>query len=181
MVATGGFVLETPPHKIDKYILLAVPHTSYWDGLLVVALAASMEVPVHWLVKKEAYTFPFKQTLSYFHAIPVDRSSPHNLVEKLAGEFRKRDKFVLAIPPEGTRAKRDYWKSGFYHIARAAEVPVVLGYIDYKTRRAGFGPALTLTGNIKADMDVIRAFYADKSGRYPERQSRIRLKEEETA
>ena len=85
-----------------------------------------------------------------------------NVVEQMIAEFRRRDRFALGVPPEGTRSRAEHWKSGFYHIAMGAQVPVVPGYLDYGRRRAGLGPAITLTGDVRADMDRIRAFYAEK-------------------
>jgi len=89
-------------------------------------------------------------------------------------------KAALAIAPDGTRSARDYWRSGFYHIARAADVPLVLSFLDWGTHRAGIGPTMALSGNVGADMDRIRAFYAGMVGRHPEQTSRVRLREEGT-
>jgi len=84
----------------------------------------------------------------------------------------------LAVSPEGTRARCDHWRSGFYHIARQARVPVATGFLDYANRRCGMGPLIELTGDVSADMDRIRSFYEPLRGKYPELQGPIRLREE---
>jgi 1-acyl-sn-glycerol-3-phosphate acyltransferase len=110
--------------------------------------------------------------------IPVVRSRRNNLVDQAADLLREADSLVLVVPAEGTRGYVPHWKSGFYYIARAAEVPIVMGYLDYARKRGGFGPELIPTDDLRADMDEIRAFYADKVGRHPEWTGEIRLKEE---
>jgi 1-acyl-sn-glycerol-3-phosphate acyltransferase len=110
--------------------------------------------------------------------IPVDRSQANGMVRALADAFGARERLVVAMSTEGTRAKRDIWKSGFYHVARTANVPVVLGSLDYAKREAVLGPALDPSGDVRGFMDQIRAFYADKTGRHPEKFGRIYLKEE---
>jgi 1-acyl-sn-glycerol-3-phosphate acyltransferase len=96
----------------------------------------------------------------------------------MASAIQQSDAIALTVPVEGTRGYTPHWKSGFYHIARSARVPVVMGFLDYERRRGGFGPELLLTEDIRTDMDKIRAFYRDKRGRYPEKAGEIRLKEE---
>jgi 1-acyl-sn-glycerol-3-phosphate acyltransferase len=96
----------------------------------------------------------------------------------MARAFAESESLALVVPAEGTRSYVAHWKSGFYHIARTAKVPIVLGYLDYAHRRGGFGPALHTTGDIRSDMDEIRDFYADKVGRHPDQFGEVRLKEE---
>ncbi len=105
------------------------------------------------------------------------------MVEQMVDEFRRRDRFVLGIPPAGTRARADYWKSGFYRIALGANVPVVPGYLDYGRKRAGLGAPIAMTGDVRVDMDAIRAFYALKAPKPhdPSKFGPIRLREEEKA
>ena len=166
--------------KSDKCVVLANPHTSNWDGFWLMVLSKVINVKMSWMVKKSAVKGILGKIMLSMGAIPIDRSAKGDLVSKMVAEFNKRDKLLLFIPPSGTRAKREHWKSGFYHIARGADVPVVLGYLDYSRKRAGFGAEIRLTGDVKADMDVIRAKYAEVNpvARYPEKQSTIRLKDE---
>lgn len=149
-----------PPEK--KYVALAVPHTSNWDGLLLVGLLQSIGLQMEWMVKDSWVKGPLGPVLRRVGAVGINRSKHTNVVDQMVAEFGKRDSFVLGIPPEGTRSRAEYWKSGFYHIARGADVPVVPGYLDFGRKRAGLGPALRLTGDVRADMDKIRAFYEGK-------------------
>jgi 1-acyl-sn-glycerol-3-phosphate acyltransferase len=111
--------------------------------------------------------------------VAIDRTAAHGAVQGTADLLGASDKLVIAVPPEGTRGKRDRWKSGFYWIAYTAKVPIICGYLDYSRRRAGLGFVFHPTGDIKSDMERIRAFYADKRGKFPEKESTIRLPEEE--
>jgi len=115
--------------------------------------------------------------------VAINRDRSTNIVQQMIEEFRRRDRFVLGIPPEGTRSRAEHWKSGFYHIALGAQVPVVPGYLDFSRKRAGLGPAIPMTGDVRADMDRIRAFYAEKKpvAFEPASFGPIRLREEGTS
>jgi 1-acyl-sn-glycerol-3-phosphate acyltransferase len=180
-LAGWKFVGEVPREK--KYIILAVPHTSNWDGLLLVAVARTIGLPMAWMIKGSWFKGPMDRVLRSTGAIPIDRSRSHNMVEQMIDELRRADELALVIPPEGTRGRTEQWKSGFYHIARGAGVPVIPGFLDYGKKEAGLGPAMLMTGDVRADMDRIRAFYAAKAptGHHHEDFGPIRLKEEGTA
>jgi 1-acyl-sn-glycerol-3-phosphate acyltransferase len=113
--------------------------------------------------------------------VPINRSKASNMVDQMVAEFRRREEFVLAIPPEGTRKRAEHWRSGFYRIALGAKVPVAPGYLDFARKRAGIGPAIPMTGDPKVDMDRIRAFYAKVNAvaHDPSKVGPIRLKEED--
>lgn len=151
---------DLPPER--KYVALAVPHTSNWDGLLLVGILQSVGLDMQWMVKDTWVKSPIGPVLKKVGAVGIDRSRRTNVVDQMVDCFRTREDFVLGIPPEGTRSRAEYWKSGFYHIARRAGVPVVPGYLDFARKRGGLGPAIHLTGNVRADMDAIRAFYKEK-------------------
>lgn len=178
-----GWKFEGPVPGERKYVCLAVPHTSNWDGLLLMVLARSIGLELEWMIKDSWTKGPIGPVLERFGAIGINRSRASNVVEQMIARFAQRDRFVLAIPPEGTRARTEFWKSGFYHIACGADVPVVPGYLDYERRRAGLGPAIMMTRDPRADMDRIRAFYDEKKpkGFEPAGFGPIRLREEETA
>jgi 1-acyl-sn-glycerol-3-phosphate acyltransferase len=110
--------------------------------------------------------------------VPVRRKSRANQVDQLAERLRDAKRLTLVVPAEGTRHWVPRWKSGFYHIARAAGVPVVLGFLDYGRKVGGFGPAIRVTGDVRGDMDAIRAFYAPMRGKYHEHTGTILLAEE---
>jgi 1-acyl-sn-glycerol-3-phosphate acyltransferase len=171
--------VETPL-KSEKCVVLANPHTSNWDGFWLMVLSKVINVEMSWMVKKSAVKGLLGKLMLSMGAIPIDRAAKGDLVSKMVDEFNSRDKLILFIPPAGTRAQQDHWKSGFYHIARGADVPVVLGYLDYSRKRAGFGDEIRLTGDVNADMDMIRAKYAEINpvAKYPQNLSTIRLRDE---
>jgi len=175
------FENELPPLK--KCVVLAVPHTSNWDGLLLVGLAQAARLPMAFMIKAEWVRGPLGPLLRRAGAVAVDRDRAGDVVGQMVEEFQRRDELVLVIPPEGTRGRADHWKSGFYRIALAAGVPVVPGYLDFRRKRAGFGPPIQLTGDVRADMDRIRAFYDSQAPTpfYPDQFGPIRLREESAA
>lgn len=182
-LALAGWQFEggKPPEK--KYVCLAWPHTSNWDGLLLIALTQSIGLSMSWMIKDDWVKGPMGPVLRRMGAVAIDRSGAHNVVQDMIDAFEKDGELVLVIPPEGTRRRSDSWRSGFYHIARGADVPVVPGYLDYGRKRAGLGPAIHLTGDVKADMDTIRTFYegVHARGLVPENVGPIRLKDEDKA
>ncbi len=167
--------VEPPP----SFVFVAAPHTSGWDLPFMLACSYVMRVPVSWMGKRELFRPPFGWFMRALGGIPIDRSAHHNTVEWAAGLFAEQPRLVLGVPPEGTRGKVDYWKSGFYHIARGARVPIGLGYLDYERRATGIGGFVTPTGDVRADMERVRAFYVRVRGKYPERQGVPRLREED--
>jgi 1-acyl-sn-glycerol-3-phosphate acyltransferase len=176
----AGWEFEGPVPQEKKYVCLATPHTSNWDGLLLIGLTRSIGLQLDWMVKDSWVKGPAGPVLRRLGAVAINRSRSTNIVEQMIDQFKHRDAFVLAIPPEGTRSLTEHWKSGFYHIARGANVPVVTGYLDFARKRAGLGPALHMTGDVRADMDKIRAFYAEKkpTAYDPAHFGPIRLREE---
>ncbi|MBM7824479.1 1-acyl-sn-glycerol-3-phosphate acyltransferase [Arcanobacterium pluranimalium] len=163
-----------------KAIVIGAPHTSYWDGILMAVAFWDAKRAFKFLVKDSAMKSPFGPIIRKVGGISVDRSSAHGLVEQIAQQAVESDEFLLVIAPKGTRSPREFWKSGFYHIARQANIPVVLGYIDKTTKTYGWAHALDLTGDVHADMEAIRAFYADKEGINPQWKSTPRLRMEDT-
>lgn len=168
----GGRPLES------KFVLIAAPHTSNWDLPFMMALAWSYELKVSWMGKHVLFRWPHGPFMRWLGGIPINRDKANNRVQQMADEFAGRDNFVLIVPAEGTRSYTAHWKSGFYHIARSANVPIGMGYLDFERKRGGFGPGLIPTGDMRADMDQIRAFYGDKLGKNPELFGPILLKEE---
>lgn len=164
--------------KSPKAVFIAAPHTSNWDLVYMLACAWTLRVQLSWMGKKTLFKGPRGWFMRKLGGVPVDRSKASNTVDQMAQIFKECDGMYLAIPPSGTRSKRDFWKSGFYHIARGADVPVICGHLDFSTRQGGIGPVITLTGDAKADMDQFRAFYGNIRGLYPEQESTILLKEE---
>jgi 1-acyl-sn-glycerol-3-phosphate acyltransferase len=175
----GGWTIGAAPLKLDKYVIIAAPHTSWWDGFWMLAFAWSWGIDLSWMGKASLTKGPLGFIPRKFGVIPVDRSKPHGLVADVVRQFSERDVLLLAIPPEGTRAKRDYWKSGFYQIAKSANLPICMSYLDYATREAGFGPCIEVSDDIVADMDRVRAYYKTEWAKFPEKFTPPKLKEEE--
>jgi len=175
----AGWRVDSAAPATPKYVLLAVPHTSNWDFVVTMMAGMAMGIWPHWVGKHTLFKPPFGMLARALRGIPVDRRSSSNMVGQLAQAFAARDRMILVMPPEGTRGHTEYWKSGFYHVALAARVPVALGCVDFATRTATIGPLIMPTGDVRADMDLIRASYAGKQGLHPERQGPIRLKAED--
>ena len=168
-----------PP--ISRFVFIGAPHTSNWDLVVMLAAGWALQVRIPWFAKHTVFWGPLGWIFRALGGLSVDRRARHDLVEHVAQLFGQSDILRLGIAPEGTRSRRDYWKSGFYYIARRADVPVVAAFLDYATRRCGVGPIIQLTGDVPADMDRIRAFYGTLQGRYPELQGPIRLRDERNA
>lgn len=147
-----------------KYVLIGAPHTSNWDFPLMLLAVLKIRMHVHWLGKRSLFAGPFSGFMQWLGGIPVDRSKSTNLVEQLVAAFRTRAELVVLIPPEGTRAKVEKWKSGFYYVAAGAGVPILLGFVDCSRKQLGFGPLFYPSGDYASDLVEIQKFYADKVG-----------------
>lgn len=161
-----------------KSVLVIAPHTSNWDFVILIALAPIFGVKASWIAKASLFRPPLGWFMRKWGGMPVHRSKSADLVAQLSEQFKNRDRLMLGIPVEGTRARADYWKSGFYHIAKAANVPLVCVSVDYKEKEAGFGPTIVLTDSMTNDMDRVREFYEGITPRFPEKSGPIRLKAE---
>lgn len=175
----GWEVTDRPRER--KFVGLAWPHSSNLDGLLMVMMAAKMDLTMSWMVKDAVNKPVLGEIVRRVGGVFIDRSKAHGVVQQMVDEFARRDEFALMVPPEGTRSYRDYWKSGFYHIAVGANVPIIPAFLDFGKKRAGFGPAIMPTGDVHVDMDTIRAFYEpmDAKGFRNDLVGPIRLREEE--
>jgi 1-acyl-sn-glycerol-3-phosphate acyltransferase len=178
-LAVAGWKIAGGPPDEPKYVLVAAPHTSNWDVSHMLAISFRCKVRVRWAGKHTLFRAPFRGVMRWLGGIPIDRRGKHGAVEQLAEAFGRTDRMVLAISPEGTRRRTEHWRSGFYHIARLAQVPMVCGALDYGTKTATFGPALWATGNIREDMDRLRSFFAGCTGCHPDQFGPVRLEREE--
>lgn len=158
-----------------KYVLTVAPHTSNWDmpiGYIAKSVVGIQDAT--WIGKASLFKPPFGGFLRWLGGIPVERGPGHSFVDQMVDLINQRERIVLAIAPEGTRRKLNYWKSGFYYIAVGAQVPIALAYLDYGRKRAGVGHHFMPTGDIERDFAVIRAFYQDIKGKYPHEQGEVR-------
>ncbi len=167
---------ETPSYR--KFVLIAAPHTSNWDLPFMLAAAYAMGVRISWLANHPMFVPPWGWLMRKLGGIPVDRRAHQSLVTRMAEKFKGSDYFVLAVPPEGSRSKVAFWKSGFYHIASQSGVPIGLGYLDYDRKLCGIGMFIMPSGNVNKDMNNIRAFYRSIRGKYPDLESEPRLRDE---
>lgn len=166
LLRIGRWRLEGRLPDLRKYVIIAAPHTSNWDLPVMLSLAFALRAKVFWMGKGNLFRWPFAGFFRWLGGIPVDRSKSNNVVAQSIETFQRCDDLVLMIPPEGTRRKVRYWKTGFYYIAVGAGVPIALGFIDYRRKAGGIGPLLKPSGDISADMEMIRAFYSGIEGKH---------------
>ena len=157
---------DEPPYK--KFVLIGAPHTSNWDFPLMLLVVLKLRLKLFWMGKHTLFPFPVGWLMKWLGGIPIDRRASHNVVNETVRQYRENEELIVLIPPEGTRSKVKEWKSGFYHIACNAGVPILLGYVDASRKEAGFADFFEPTGNIEQDMQQIRAFYSNKRGLNPE-------------
>lgn len=153
---------------LPRVVIVGAFHTSNWDFVIGLFAAFMLRIKVYWIGKDNLFRGPFRAFFQWFGGIPINRSVSQNLVERITEIFRKQERMILALAPEGTRKKVSYWKTGFYHIATGAGTPIVLGFIDYRQKLCGLGPVLVPTGNIADDMEKIRAFYTGITAKRPD-------------
>ena len=170
--------LVTEPAPTRPTVLIGAPHTSNWDFVLMLAIAWDLGIELHWLGKKSLFHGWRAPIMRALGGIPVDRADPGDVVRGVVDRVHAGEVFGLVVTPDGTRGPHTHWKSGFYRIARETGMPVTLGYVDRTTMTTGLGPTIQLTGDVRADMDVVRAFYADKAGYTPAARVEPRLREE---
>lgn len=151
---------------LAKAVIIVAPHTSNWDFPVGVAAMLALDLKLTFLGKHTLFEGPLAPLMRGLGGIPVDRSHPGaGVVEEMAARFRAADRLLLALSPEGTRTAVDRWKTGFYRIASAAGVPIVAVALDWARREIRFGPVLTPSGDLEADLAVFREFFADARGR----------------
>ncbi len=162
----GWKVSGSLPEQAQKSVFIAAPHPSNWDLPYPLMVAFSLRLNIYWMGKASLFQFPFGSLMRWLGGIAVDRSKTNNLVAASAQAIQEATGALqLIVPPEGTRSKTRYWKTGFYHIAVAAQVPIVLAYMDYERKISGLGPMFVPTGDLEADMVKIKAFYLPFKGK----------------
>jgi 1-acyl-sn-glycerol-3-phosphate acyltransferase len=176
LLRLAGWRIELVWPPVPKALVIVYPHTSNWDFIVGILARAAIAIPIGFVGKDSLFRPPFGGLFRRLGGIPVNRRISTGFVDGLVEAFARADRLYLAIAPEGTRAKVDHWKSGFYHVARSAGVPVGLAFIDYARREVGIGHWLTLSGDEAADLARIRACYAGKRGKKPEKEGDIRFR-----
>ncbi len=154
--------------NLPKMIVVVAPHTSNWDFPVGLMVMLAKGWSLNWVGKHTLFKPPFGWIMHWLGGTGIDRRSSSNTVDSYVEHFKNSDEMSIVITPEGTRSPRSHWKSGFYHIAYGADVPIVLAFIDFKKREAGIGHYFKACGDIKKDMKLISEFYKDKGPKNPE-------------
>jgi len=177
----GWKIVSYIPKNITKGVLIVAPHTSNWDAFYGLGTMFIYRIRTKFAIKRAALFFPLGFILKKLGAVAIDRDSQSehshrgkDTVKTLADLFEKEKSLILVIAPEGTRKYVKRWRTGFYHIALHANVPIIPGFIDYAKKEVGVGPIFYPTGNIDQDIKELMSFYLDKSGKYPENEVRLK-------
>lgn len=170
---TGWKVAGEWPQGLKKAVLIAIPHTSNWDIIYARAAFYLLDVPVRFTIKKEVMVGPLGWIIKGVGGIAIDRKrvagkKTQTYTQAMISMLKERDELVMMVTPEGTRSYAPKWKTGFYHIALGAEVPVVIGYLDYKLKVAGIGPVIIPSGDMDKDIEEMKAFGRTVTPKHPE-------------
>ncbi len=176
ILKTLGWTLHADYPDTAKYVVIAAPHTSNWDFPLGILANWAMQLNVRYFGKHTLFFWPWGWFFRALGGEPVRRGYSANLIRQIADAFENSDRLVFALAPEGTRSKTDHWKTGFYRIAKAAGVPIVMGYLDFGHKQVGIGGAFMPGDDIEADFRLIREFYKNRLGKHPEKTSLIRVR-----
>lgn len=161
-----------------KFVLIGAHHTSNWDFPLGLAMTFVFRLKTRWLAKHTLFFWPMGIFMRALGGIAINRTRSKGATEQLTNALKQAEQLVIMIAPSGTRKKAPHWKSGFYHIAQQANVPIVCASLDFKHKVANIGLSLMPSGDVKTDMDRIRDYYKDIHARYPEWVTPVRLAEE---
>jgi 1-acyl-sn-glycerol-3-phosphate acyltransferase len=151
--------------NLAKVVLIAAPHSSNWDAVWGILFKVAVRLDMHFIGKREAFFWPLGIILRRVGGIPIDRHGKHDVVAQMRAQFAARERFWFGVAPEGTRKKVTKWKSGFWHIARAAQVPILPIYFHYPEKTIGLLPLVQPSDNLDADMARIRAMYVPFQGK----------------
>lgn len=163
----GWKIKGLPPHA-QKYVMIAYPHTSNWDFPLGVAVCILFRIKVYWLGKDSLFKGLAGPLMKWLGGIPINRSESRDVVQQIVDRFDSSEQMIIAIAPEGTRSQVRKWKTGFYHIAVGAKVPIVLGYLDYAKKQVGCLQSYAPIGDIDQDLLQIKAAYQGVEAKYPD-------------
>lgn len=158
MIFRWGFINDVP--NVKKCVIVIGPHTSNWDFVFGLSGLLATGIKASWMGKHSIFKLPFRRMLRWVGGIPIERSASSGVVDSMVNRFKTSEKFVLALAPEGTRSKVDQWKTGFYHIAMGAHVPIFMVSLDYKDKAIILGPLFDPTGNVEADIEKMQAVFS---------------------
>ena len=166
LLSAFGWVVEAEVPNESKIVLIGAPHTSNWDFLVAMGAIFSLDINMFWMGKHTMFRWPFKGIIKWLGGLPIDRSASSGVVDQMIEAFNERDELVIGLAPEGTRKGVAKWKTGFYHIAHGAKVPIVMVQFDYGRKAVVVGPTLIPSGDIRADMAKIRSVFSSVEGKY---------------
>lgn len=175
IIRVSGWTVVGSIPELSRAVFIAAPHTSNWDGFWLLMYKVSMDVEVRFLAKHTLFWWPLGPILTSLGALPIDRDDSAAIVPQLIAAFKTENQLFLALAPEGTRKWRPYWKTGFYRIAEAAGVPIILAFVDYKSKRMGIGKTLPMGQSMQEILGELRRFYAPFVGARPKLQSPIKF------
>lgn len=164
-----GWHLEVTVPNQPKLVVIAAPHTSNWDFVFGLAAVLALDLDLHWFGKHTLFRRPFYRLFTALGGIPVDRAAAGGVVRQTTQRFAASPQLVIGLAPEGTRARVEQWKRGFYNIALAARVPIVPAYIDYRRKVIGTTAAFVPSGDFDADMAPVFAMYRGVAARWPDK------------
>lgn len=160
-------IAERPIPK--KAVIIAAPHTSNWDFVYYIGLTRELGIETSFMAKRQLFRWPLGNFMRQMGGVEVNREAGGNYVQSMIDEFNRRDEFLLTIAPEGTRKSVGQWKTGFYHIALGAKVPLIIGMMDYAKKTGGLGVAFMPTGDYAADMARVEEFYRSTTPKHPDK------------
>jgi 1-acyl-sn-glycerol-3-phosphate acyltransferase len=163
----SGWKIRGELPELPKYIIIVAPHTSNWDFPVGVAALFALDLEAHWFGKDAIFLEPFGTILRMFGGRPVRRESPEGVVAEISAAVRAEPQFILALAPEGTRKRVAHWRTGFYRIAEAADVPVVPVWFDWSRREIGINKAVRVSGDLASDVAALQALYRPEMARNP--------------
>lgn len=180
MLPLIGWQVEDDLPDVRQCVLVVAPHTSNWDLPIGLVCAHALGLFACWQVAYMAKHTLFREPLGVFMratgGIPINRATAHSVVDQMIEAFRTHERLMLAITPEGTRKRTGYWKSGFYHIATKAKVPIVPAFLDYGRRVGGLGAPLMPSGDMEADLILLRQFFSKITAKFPHEVGEMRFK-----
>ncbi len=154
--------------NLSKFVLIGAPHTSNWDFILAMSMLAALGLRVSWIGKHTLFAPPFGGIMRWLGGIPINRQAAGDMVDQAKAAFERADKLIIGLAPEGTRKRVERWKTGFYRIAIAAQVPIVIGMIDFENRELRVDSVYRPTGEMEADLLAIKSLYKGVKGRHPD-------------
>ncbi|MGH8212229.1 MAG: 1-acyl-sn-glycerol-3-phosphate acyltransferase [Rhodanobacteraceae bacterium] len=166
LVRLSGWRFEGQFPDIPKAVLIAAPHSSWWDGIHGLLFKVALGVDISFMAKRELFAWPLGPLLRGLGGVSVERHAARGVVAQMVLQFRARERFWLGVEPEGTRKRVADWKSGFWRIAREAGVPIVPAYFDYPRKVIGIGPLFQPTSDVHSDIAALRAFYRPYKGKH---------------